>query len=141
MRQTLAINTTMEATWGEARLRSLEENASTVVPALPTVGSALDDALFRHVRPIPPGAAGLVTIPLDASVLAHSRGSGFADVRVLDSAGRQVPYLVERASEPLSIDLTIEPETRGRRRCRRIAGSASIEFGCRSRVCPARASC
>ena len=110
VRQTLAINTTMEATWGEARLRSPEENASTVVPALPTVGSALDDALFRHVRPIPPGAAGLVTIPLDASVLAHSRGSGFADVRVLDSAGRQVPYLVERASEPLSIDLTIEPE-------------------------------
>ena len=110
VRQTLAINTTMDAAWGEARLRSPEENASTTVPALPTVGSALDDALFRHVRPIPPGAAGLVTIPLDAPVLAHSRGSGFADVRVLDSAGRQVPYLVERASEPLSIDLTIEPE-------------------------------
>ena len=109
VRQTLAINTTRDATWGEARVRSEAENTSSAVPPLPTVGSALDVDLFRYLRPIPPGAAGLVTIPLDASALAHSRGSAFADVRVLDSAGRQVPYLVERASEPLSLDLTIEP--------------------------------
>ena len=65
--------------------------------------------LFRYVRTIPPRRAGLVTIPLDEAVLAHSQGAAFADVRVLDASNRQVPYLVERASEPLSLDLTIEP--------------------------------
>lgn len=109
VRQTLAIHTTMDATWGEARVRPPDENAGSAVSALPMVGSALDDALFRYLRPIPPGAAGLVTIPLDPPALAHSRGGAFADVRVLDAGGRQVPYLVERASEPLSLDLTIEP--------------------------------
>ena len=111
VRTTLTIDKTMEATWGEARTRSPEENASRPAPALPTLGSALEAERFRYLRPLPPGAAGLVTVPLDAPVLAHSRGPGFADVRVVDAAGRQVPYLVERASEPLSLDLTIEPVT------------------------------
>ena len=119
-------------------LRSLKKNASSAVPALPTVGSALDAALFRYLRPIPPGAAGLVTIPLDAPVLAHSRGRAFADVRVLDAAGRQVPYLVERASEPLvarshdrASDDAAGVAAIGSR------GSASIASACRSRDCPA----
>lgn len=109
VRATLTIDKTMEATWGEARMRSPEENASRPVPALPTVGAELDVTRFRYLRPMPPGAAGLVTVPLDAPALAHSQGVRFADVRVVDTAGRQVPYLVERASEPLSLDLTIEP--------------------------------
>jgi hypothetical protein len=107
VRPTLAINTTMDAMWGEVRTGVLEENVSGAVPALPTVGSELDAALFRYLRPITPGPAGLVTVPLDASVLAHSQDASFADVRVLDATGRQVPYLVERASEPLSLDLTL----------------------------------
>jgi hypothetical protein len=107
LRPTLSITATAEAVWGEARLRSPEENVSTAVPSLPTVGSTLDPAMFRYVRPIPSGGAGLITLPLDAPVLAHSRT--MADVRVLDGSSRQVPYLVERASEPLSLDLTIEP--------------------------------
>ena len=55
--------------------------------------------------------SGLVALPLDSHVLAHSRGasSRFSDVRVLDSAGRQVPYIVERRNEPLSIALTLKP--------------------------------
>ena len=109
VRQTLSIANAMDATWGEARLRAEGENVSRVVPALPTVGSTLDPATFRYIRPIPSGEPGLVTIPLDVAVLAHGRGAGFSDVRVLDAANRQVPYLVERASEPLSLDLMIEP--------------------------------
>jgi hypothetical protein len=109
VRQTLSIATTTQAAWGEARLRAETETVSRVAPPLPTVGSAVDPATFRYVRPIPSGEAGLVTIPLDAAVLAHGRGAGFADVRVIDAANRQVPYLVERASEPLSLDLTTEP--------------------------------
>jgi hypothetical protein len=68
----------------------------------------LDAALFRYLRPIASGPAGLVTVLLDAPVLAHSQGAPFADLRVLDAQGRQVPYLVEHASEPLSLDLTLE---------------------------------
>jgi hypothetical protein len=109
LRPTLSITTTREAKWGEARTRAEAENAAGPAPALPTVGSTLDPSMFRYVRPIPSGAAGLVTVPLDAPVLAHSQGTAFADVRVLDASNRQVPYLVERVSEPLSLDLTVEP--------------------------------
>lgn len=108
VRTTLTIDRTMEATWGEARARSAEEYSIQAVPPLPIVGATLDVGRFRYQRPIPPGAAGLVTVPLDAPALAHSRAPIFSDVRVVDAAGRQVPYLVERASEPLSYDLTIE---------------------------------
>ena len=111
VRQTLSIANMMDAAWGEARLRTAAESVSSVVPTLPTVGSTLDPATFRYVRPLPSGEPGLVTIPLDAAVLAHSQGVVFSDVRVLDASNRQVPYLVERASEPLSLDLTIEPVT------------------------------
>ena len=109
VRATVAIATTPDATWGEARVRSPEETASRVPTALPTIGSALDVERFRYLRPIPAGAAGLVTVPLDAPVLAHSQAPAFADLRLLNPDGRQVPYLVEHASEPLSLDLTIEP--------------------------------
>src|SRR4030095_9400107 len=50
LRPTLSITAAAEATWGEARLRAAEENVSTTGPALPTVGSTLDAAIFRYVR-------------------------------------------------------------------------------------------
>jgi hypothetical protein len=106
-RATLEIDETVDASWGEAQARQ-PETAAGPGPALPTVGAALDPNLFRYVRPIAPGDTGLVALPLDAAVLAHSSGGQFADVRVIDTEGRQVPYLVERASEPLSLDLSIE---------------------------------
>lgn len=65
----------------------------------------------------------MLAVALDASTLAHSAGpdSGFADLRVVDPSNRQIPYIVEQALEPLSIDLTLEkasapkalPATRG----------------------------
>jgi hypothetical protein len=109
LRPTLSITTAAEATWGEARMRAEEENVSATGPSLPTVGSTLDAAMFRYVRPIPSGGAGLITVPLDAPVLAHSQNTLFPDVRVLDASNRQVPYLVEKAREPLSLDLKLEP--------------------------------
>ena len=53
---------------------------------------------------------------LDAHALAFSRGAAarFADVRVLDEANRQIPYLLERRNEPLSVDLAIAPAPDGR---------------------------
>jgi hypothetical protein len=49
-------------------------------------------------------------VPLDGAALAHSASGGpaFSDVRVIDADGRQIPYLVERASEPLSVDIDLE---------------------------------
>jgi len=107
-RSALRIDMVPDAAWGEPRARSTEENAAGAAPPLPTVGAPVDAGAFRFVRDIPPGDAGLVAVRLDAAALAHSRGpnSRFADVRVIDTASRQIPYLVERVAEPLSIDLT-----------------------------------
>jgi hypothetical protein len=56
-------------------------------------------------------AARLARSSLDAAVLAHSAGPAreFADVRIVDAAGRQVPRLIERRPEPLLIALRAEP--------------------------------
>jgi hypothetical protein len=66
--------------------------------------------LFRYVRSILAGEAGLMAVPLDAAALAHSSGprTDFADVRVIDMNGRQVPYVLERRDEPHAVDLQIE---------------------------------
>jgi hypothetical protein len=41
-------------------------------------------------------------VTLDAAVLAHS---DLSDIRIVRSDGRQVPYLLEKVEEPLTIDL------------------------------------
>ena len=110
VRDTLRIDTVADAAWGEPRARTADENAAGAAPPLPTIGASLDPTLFRYVRAVPPGAAGLIALPLDAAALSHSAGEpdGFADVRVIDASARQVPYLLERVAEPLSIDLRLE---------------------------------
>jgi hypothetical protein len=102
----------VEAGWGEPRARGAADDTSAA-PALPTVGASLDAGLFKFVRPIPEGKAGLVALALDAGVLAHSAGAarGFPDLRVVDPADRQIPYIVERTSEPLSLDVAVEKLT------------------------------
>jgi len=57
---------------------------------------------------VPPGEAGLIAVRLDAPALAHAAGPRFSDLRVIDSDNRQVPYLIERMAEPLSIDAPLE---------------------------------
>jgi len=108
-RSALRIDTVTDATWGDARARTADENAISAVPPLPTVGAPVDASTFRFVRDIPAGDAGLIAVRLDEAALAHSKGaaSRFGDVRVIDAAGRQIPYLVERSSEPLSIELAL----------------------------------
>ena len=72
---------------------------------LPSAGAVVDPSTFDYVRAIASGRAALVVLPLDAAVLAHSRGpyARFADVRVVDDRNRQVPYLLEEAREPLEL--------------------------------------
>jgi hypothetical protein len=72
----------------------------------------LEPGTFRHSRAIAAGDAGLSALVLDAAALADSRGprGRFADVRIVDANGRQVPYLVERRDEPLPVDLAIRAD-------------------------------
>jgi hypothetical protein len=83
----------------------------------------VDATGFAYARGIAPGVGGLVSVRLDAAVLAHSRE--LADVRIADAQGRQVPYIVEREAEPLLIPLSPErvaapPGVPARRSCLRV---------------------
>jgi hypothetical protein len=98
-----------EAKWGTLSTRAAPTQTPSGAP-LPTVGAVLDPSGFKFSRALESPAAGLVALRLDAHVLAHSVGPGgrFADVRLLDGANRQIPYLVERRDEPLSIDIAVK---------------------------------
>jgi hypothetical protein len=80
--------------------------AQETVPAIPA-GAPIDPAAFDYERPITAGPAALVTLPLDAAALAHSRGphSRFADVRIVDASNRQIPYLLEPRDTPLDVSV------------------------------------
>lgn len=82
-----------------------------VAAQLPSAGATLDPAMFEYARDIAAGRAALVVLPLDAAVLAHSRGpyGRFADVRVVDPSNRQLPYLLEEGSEPLELEVQLGP--------------------------------
>lgn len=76
-------------------------------------GAQLDTSGFRYQRAVPPGDPGLVSMPLDAAALAHSLGPlrAFADVRLADESGAQIPYLLERRTERLAVGLELRPAT------------------------------
>ena len=94
-------------TWGEAPATSADA-VSLGAPATPPPGPPLDPTRFRYTRTLSGGPPGLVAVPLDAAVLAHSSGrfgGDFADLRVVDAASRQLPYLLDRRAEPLVVAL------------------------------------
>jgi hypothetical protein len=93
-------------TWGEVLAPAAPAVAAPF--AVPEAGPLVDTAAFRYARALPDGPPGLVAVPLDAAVLAHSAGrlrGDFADLRVVDAASRQLPYLLERRPEPLVVTL------------------------------------
>jgi hypothetical protein len=93
------------AAWGDRIALAPPSAAADEGPpaAMPTAGATIDLGAFRWVRAIPPGPEGLTALRLDAAALAHS--TGLADVRLVDSAGRQIPYVVEHVGEPLVLTL------------------------------------
>ncbi len=107
-RASIRIAEVPEASWGEPR--EIAPAAPAAMPA-PLAGAEIDPAAFRFQRALPDGPSGLSALILDADVLAHSRGPSqrFADVRIVDDGGRQVPYLIERREEPLTLEL--EPKS------------------------------
>jgi hypothetical protein len=92
---------TTEAKWGaEGEVKA--EADGTEGNGVPVVGSAIDIGGFRYARIIAAFKSGLSALPLDAAVLAHGR---MADLRIAGPDGKQIPYLIENADEPLSLDL------------------------------------
>jgi hypothetical protein len=91
------------ATWGD--VRDVRAAQSHTPGPLPLEGASVDRSKFAVERRIAPAGRGMSTLPLDADVLARSRE--LADVRLVDSHGRQVPFIVERRDEPLVINVNV----------------------------------
>jgi hypothetical protein len=77
---------------------------------MPERGGQLTIEGFEFVRDIPAGPAALISVPLDAAAMAHTGISSrrLTDVRIVDSANLQVPYLIEKRDEPLIVELVLE---------------------------------
>jgi hypothetical protein len=97
------------ATWAADGATAVEPAAPAGL-AMPSRGAPLSPASFPYVRQIPSGASGLLVVPLDAAVLAHSASDAghFRDVRVLDRDGFQVPYVLEARDAPLALTVRLE---------------------------------
>ncbi|HEV8392934.1 MAG TPA: DUF3999 family protein, partial [Vicinamibacterales bacterium] len=81
------------ASWGAERTPPAEAPRPAPGLPMPSRGAAMTIGDFAYRRSLPSGPEGLSVIPLDAAALAHSaseRGH-FADIRVLDADGLQVP--------------------------------------------------
>jgi len=117
VRGSVDLATLPEAKWGDHANVRVTRVAGAPAGLVPNAGPTLDPAAFKHARSVDytledgQKGSGLVALPLDAHVLANSRGPAarFADVRVLDGANQQMAYLLERRNEPLSVDLAIRP--------------------------------
>lgn len=102
MRQFIAKTAAARATWGGFEAATVRRTNEANLLAMP--GGAIGKAEFAYRRAVPPATPGLITLPLDAPVLAHARAD-LADVRIADEANRQVPYLVEHRERPLIVEL------------------------------------
>lgn len=106
VRDSIDLTQVPEARWGTVRALGETEGPPASDPGVQP-GSSIDAEAFGHLRSIAAADAGLAALQLDAAALAGSRGPAarFADVRILDESGRQIPYLIERRDEPLQVEL------------------------------------
>lgn len=111
VRGVVHVESIKDARWGDPRrVPDAAESRPAGPSAIPDTGSVVDADLFAYRRPLSGGPPGLVALVVDIDALAHSRGpdAQFADVRILDRSNRQVPYVIERRDEPMSLPLTLE---------------------------------
>jgi hypothetical protein len=78
--------------------------AAPDAPPVPRLGAPVEVGAFRFARGIGEEPPGLASLALDAAVLAHCAAT-LGDLRIVDGSGRQVPYVLERRDEPLSLPL------------------------------------
>ncbi|MBZ5498410.1 MAG: DUF3999 domain-containing protein [Acidobacteriia bacterium] len=107
MRASIAKLRTAEAHWGEMRRQKplVESPESGAVPA---TSAPIAVGSFRYSRKIPSSKPGLNALLLDAAVLAHTR---MFDLRIAGADGHQIPYLVEKLEEPLTVNLPAPEKT------------------------------
>ena len=89
----------------------IAQRASAQDSAIRDGGATIDPHAFRYARPITTDKPGLTTITLDAAALAHS---SLNDLRIATADGHQVPYLIERLGDSLSIPLPPPQPLRGK---------------------------
>jgi hypothetical protein len=104
--------------------------ALTVIAGLALVDPAwaLDERDFRFVRTLSAPSRAAIVIEPDPRMYAHSQ-AGFADLRIFDSAGRQVPW--RALPEPALRRATIPVLNSGRQGS---AATALLDFGPRRQV-------
>jgi len=97
------------AAWGALRdLAPAEPFAAA--SSVPQVGAPIERGRFRFARGISTGPPGLASLVLDAAVLAHA-APGLGDLRIVvrvegsGDTGHQIPYVLERRDEPMSLTL------------------------------------
>jgi hypothetical protein len=112
VRRSVDLMKILEARWDSETTLTAAKPPVEASP-FPNAGPVLDPATFNVTRAIDASSAGLIALRLDAHALANSRGPNlrFGDVRILDRENRQIPYILERRDEPLSIDVTLKPTT------------------------------
>ncbi len=96
------------AKWGSAARPTSTQTAETATIAS-FRGATVNRGDFRYSREVPASPAGVTRLALDADVLSRSRE--VADVRLVDAADRQVPYIVENVPGPLTIPLKLPART------------------------------
>jgi hypothetical protein len=69
---------------------------------------------FRYERTVRPAAPGIVEVLPDGALWAHAR-DGFADLRVVDAAGDQVPWRLADVASAHDLDVTLPVIDSGRR--------------------------
>jgi len=72
-------------------------------------GAPIDPKAFRFSRKIPESPSGLTELALDAAVLAHG-AADLADVRIADASDHQIPYLLEKRGDMLTLNVPVIPE-------------------------------
>jgi hypothetical protein len=78
-------------------------------------GAAVDVARWRVERPLPLASGeDLYVVTLAAEDLARARPD-LGDVRLVDEAGRQVPYILEAAAKETRVPLQVEHTRRAKR--------------------------
>jgi hypothetical protein len=77
-------------------------------------GAPVDVRLYRHQRllPVAPSSEGLVRVVLSPADVGVLRGD-LGDIRVVDAAGRQWPYLIDREPSADSVPLELGALERG----------------------------
>jgi hypothetical protein len=96
-----------QAAWGPVRALAAARPDSAPSALYASPGATLDVKSFAFARSIPSGS-GLTAVRLDPAALAHSH---IEDVRVVDAAGRQVPYVLELLEEPTEVALDAPAST------------------------------